>query len=134
MNSTRLDQLPYLCLKRIFAFLNLRDLAQCRAVNRQFKFYAEEEAVDELTVSDKRTWCSEWCKHWYQTGRPIDHGNSIRWRAFASANSSPFKLDQQLKFLNLDLSHENCLDFEILNTFKQLVHLGSHMRPCHCGV
>ena len=43
-----IDQLPHLCLKKIFSFLNLRDLIRFRAVNRQFKLYADEATVDEL--------------------------------------------------------------------------------------
>ena len=63
MEAVQFDQLPYL---KIFGFLKLRDLAKCRAVNRQFKDYAEI-AVDELAVSDERTQCSELCEHWYPT-------------------------------------------------------------------
>ena len=119
MDPVQFDQLPYLCLKKIFSFLNLCDLAKCRAVSRQFKAYAEETRVDKLVVGEKR-----WCQNWYQTGRPIDHGCSISLKAFASyLESTPFKLDQQLKFLHLQVDNRSDIRLEILNEFKQLRHL-----------
>ena len=42
MNTIQLDQLPYLCLKQIFGFLDPPGLVRCRKVNRQFKFIADE--------------------------------------------------------------------------------------------
>ena len=127
MDPVQFDQLPYLCLKKIFSFLNLRDLTTCRAVSRQFKAYAEEIGVDQLVVNVKGTRCKIWCQSWYQTGRPIDYKCSISPKAFASSlESSPFKLDQQLKFLHLHLNYliiRSDISLEILSEFKQLRHL-----------
>ena len=127
MNAIQLDQLPYLCLKKIFQFLSLQDLVECRAVSRQFKFYAEEARVDELVVTKGRIsyellHSCRHCKNWYLTERAINFQNSIGPNAFSSVQSSPFKLDQ-LKFLHIHLENAD-LDFEILNRyFKALVHL-----------
>ena len=123
MDAIQFDQLPYLCLRKIFAFLNLRDLIKCRATTRQFKFYADEAAVDELVVKDKEIECRRYCKHWYLTDRPIDFENSIGPNAFASVDSSSLKLDQQLKFLHIHLEDFASFDLKVLNGFKQLVHL-----------
>ena len=124
MKAIKFDQLPDLCLRKIIAFLNLRDRIKCRAVNRQFKFYADRAGVTELIVTDETTECGEWCKNWCQTDRPMDHGNLISPRAFASVKAPPFKLDQRLKFLHIHLDSD--LEFEHLNTFQQLVHLELH--------
>ena len=125
MDAFKFDQLPDLCLRRIFAFLSLRDRMICRAVNRQFKFYADETVVDELAVSNGSALCGSngQCNVWYLTGRAFDYGNSISWNAFSSVKSSSPKLDQQLKFLHVHLNVVTDFDFEILNAFKQLVHL-----------
>ena len=121
MGESQFDQLPDLCMRSIFRFLNLPSLANCRAVNHQFKFYAEQVGTDELVLND----CGRLRKgaKWWLTDRPIDSENSISLKAFIkSVRSSPFKLHQQLKFLHIQLKHAG-LDFKILNDFKQLVHL-----------
>ena len=119
------DQLPDLCLRKIFAFLNLRDLIKCRAVNRQFKYYADLANVDELVVQRGTSSCKgsfqSRCRNWYLTDRPIEFENSVSANAFASLKSSPLKLDQ-LKFLHVHLPSAS-VDFAILNGLKQLVHL-----------
>lgn len=125
MDELQFDQLPYLCMKRIFESLSLQDLVSCRAVNRHFKFYSDDAEIDELVVSGSRAPCKDGlkvCKHWYQTDRPIDFENSINLAAFSSVKSSCLKLDQHLKFLHI---HLVCADInvEILNSFQQLVHL-----------
>ena len=118
MDATKFDQLPDLCLRKVFAFLGLRDLVKCRAVNRQFKFYADRTKVTELVVGKRYPGQSG---IWYQTGKPIDSKNSISPKAFASAKSSPFKLDQQLKYLCI--CAESSAAFKFLNELKQLIHL-----------
>ena len=122
MDPIQLDQLPYLCLRKIFSFLNLRDLLRCRTVSRQLKEYADEARVDELVVSEKSTYCRSSCRTWYQTYRAIDRECSISARAFASLETSPIKLEH-LKFLHLHLAYGYDFDFELLNGFQQLVHL-----------
>ena len=126
MDAIQLDQLPDLCLRKIFALLSLRDRLRCRAVNRQFKYYADQTACDELVVSDSSTWCGDLsarCNVWYLTGRAIDRGNSISRNALSSARSSSLKLDQRLKFLHVHPKDAADFDFKTLNAFKQLVHL-----------
>ena len=127
MEPVQFDELPDVCLRKILGFLNLRDLVKFRAVSRQFKAYAEETPV-ELTVSDRRTSCGFWCE-WYDTDRQIELGSSISPNVFDSVRSS-LKLDQQLKFLHVHLQRTPAdFDIEILNTFKQLVHLELGLRP-----
>ena len=127
MDPIQIDQLPHLCLKKIFSFLNLRDLAKCRAVNRRFKFYAED-AVNELIVCNEKFECNS-CKTWYQTSRPIDHGSLVSPKVFASVDSSPFKLNE-LKFLHVHMSvYYNSSNYNLnslckhVNHFRQLEHL-----------
>ena len=119
MNAIQIDQLPDLCLKKIFRLLNLRDLAKCRAVSRQFKFYAEKAPVDELVVIGGS--CA-YCRDWYLTNKPIDFENTISLKAFKSVQSSPFELDQ-LQFLHIHLSAAADWDSKILNGFSRLAHL-----------
>lgn len=125
MNAIKLDQLPDLCLRKIFAFLGLRDLARCRSVTHQFKFYADLTKVDELVVQDNADSCRARyipeCKNWYLTDRPINFDNSVSPNAFECVKSSPLKLDQQLKFLQV--REEASFDLAILNCLTQLVHL-----------
>lgn len=127
MNAIKLDQLPHLCLEKIFTYLGLRDLIKCRAVSRQFKFYADGTGLDELVVRiEGQKNCGDiwgFCTNWYRTGRPINFGYSIGPSAFSSVKSSPFKLDQQLKFLHVHLKSTADLDFKLLSWFKQLVQL-----------
>ena len=118
--GVQLDQLPYLCLKKIFGFLNLRDRIKCRAVSRQFKEYADEAGIEELVVRKKQSECSKQCKTWYLTDRPIERGSAISPKAFDTARAPPFKLSEQLKYLHLHFDSK--VDFEFLNGFK-LVHL-----------
>lgn len=128
MNAVQIDQLPYLCLRKIFSFLELRDLSNCRAVNRLFKAYAEERTVGQLVVSDEGARCSDRDENWYQTDRPIQRQNSISRNAFVTMKSSPSELKQQmkqqLKFLHIHLEKPSAsFDFRLLNTLKALVHL-----------
>ena len=122
-----IDQLPHLCLKKIFSFLNLRGLISCRAVNRQFKFYADEATVDELIVRNEWCECSSWFEGCHQTYRRIDHESSLSPNAFAFASlkSSPFKLNEQLKYLHVHLGHRFDLNSlsKHLTDFRQLEHL-----------
>ena len=119
MNTIKFDQLPDLCLRKVFAFLGLRDLVRCRTVSRQFKFYADRTKLTELVVKGK-AWSKP--KNWLGTDRQIDSEHSITLKAFKSARSSPFKLDQQLKFLHI-WSRSNDSTYNALNGLKQLQHL-----------
>ena len=131
MNATKLDQLPDLCLRKIFAFLRLRDRVKCRAVCRLFKFYADETRVDELVVKswyssyDYDRSCSDYqgrCDVWYLTDRKIDFSNSISVVGFFSMRSS-LKLNQRLKFLHVHLGYPDDFDFKLFDDLNQLVHL-----------
>lgn len=104
--SMPLDQLPQLCLEKIFKSLSVPDLVRCRAVNRQFKVYADQAAVwvNKLVVNEE---------NWK---------NSISQKAFSSLKSSPFKLNH-LKFLNIDLQLISGPNYKMINSFKQLIHL-----------
>ena len=51
MDGSQFDLLLYLAKKHVFRFLNLGDLARCRAMCRLFKFYAADQGqMDELAV------------------------------------------------------------------------------------
>ena len=131
MGAFKFDQMPYLCMVEIFDFfsLSLFDLLRCRAVSRQFQFYADQArkpGIDELVVTDQALPlgpnCK--CKAWHSTNRPINFQNAINLTTFAFMRSSRIKLDQQLKFLHIHLKNVG-LDFQIwlLNHFAELVHL-----------
>lgn len=49
-SAIQLDQLPYLCLRKIFEFFDWQDLLKCRAVCRLFKFYADEAGAKRLIM------------------------------------------------------------------------------------
>lgn len=130
MNRFEFDQLPNVCLKKIFQLLDLRNLAKCRLVCRLFKFYADRAGADgnALVVNeDSKKWnkttntdCFK-CGNWPLPHRPINYRISINRKVFYFLKLSPLKLDQQLKFLFIDLSEG--LDFEMLNWFQGLVYL-----------
>lgn len=103
-NGSNLVQLPDLCMRKIFAFLDLRDLFKCRAVSRQFRFYAEEIVINQLVIADARRSCeTKFCKTWYLTEKPIDLRNSISWMAFSSLRPTPPKP----KFLHFQLTENS---------------------------
>lgn len=131
MNLPSIVQLPDLCLKKIFTHLGLQDLARCRRVCRLFKFYADQAEVHELVVfthNPIRFAYSNSFGNWYQTDKRIPSNNVISFEAFSTLNPSQFRLNQQLKFLCVDVRQISSnpdldLDFELLNAFKQLIHL-----------
>ena len=126
---TKFDQLPDLCLRKVFAFLSLPDLVKCRAVNRQFKHYADRTQVTELVATCSSRYIflpPDQSDNWYRTDRPIGFNDRISPKAFASAKSSTFKLDQQLKFLYVDL--KSSAAYEVLNSLTQLIHLEVHLK------
>ena len=132
MSRLTIDQLPDLCLRRIFSFLNFRDLNRCRAVCRLLKLYADQTEVTKLVVNTDRE-----NGIWYLTNRPIEFEGSISWEAFSTLNSPQserpgefqrFKLLQQVRFLNIWPPHRpkyyvEIMSTDFLNKFKQLVHL-----------
>lgn len=118
MDEVKLDQLPYLVMKKIFGSLDLRDLVRARAVCRQLKFYADQVEVHTLVVSEQG---KERFGYWHLTERSIDFEDSITWSEFRKIKQSQFNLKQQLKFLCIHLGKP--FDFRALNSFKQLVHL-----------
>ena len=127
MDVIRLDQLPDLCLRKLFAFLSLRSRAKCRSVCRLFKFYADETRVDELVVQYSRydSRCSDTfseCRVWYLTDRELDFRNSITQVGFSSMRCL-LKLNERLRFLHVHLGYSSSFDFKLLNDLKQLVHL-----------
>ena len=125
MDATKFDQLPDLCLRKIFSFLRLRDLAKFRTMNRRLKFHADRASVTDLVVREVKGFAGQ-SRNWFRTDRQIDLENSISLTAFKTAKSALFNhqpLDKQLKFLYISLLNENVLGFEILNSLTQLVHL-----------
>lgn len=123
-----IDQLPELCMRRIFRYLGVRDLTRCRAVCHLFKYYVDLIGLSELIVDKLKSSESEdyWnpTNYWYLTDRPIQCEDSIRWEVFASLRPSQFRLNEQLKFLCIhQLISFSDLDFQLLNGFEQLMHL-----------
>ena len=121
MDVIQFDQLPYLCLKKIFGYLNLRDRVKARAVNRHFKFFADQ--LDELVVNlneKGKGACA--CRYWQKTDRPINRKNQICPEAIQSVKTS---FNQHLKFLHIHLRNTSDpdVDFNILNDLQQLIHL-----------
>ena len=115
-------QVPYLAMKNIFKFLGLRDLARCRAVCRQFKFYADEIEIDRLVVNDyKSTSGTRTLEPWYLTERSIDVQFLITRNEFFAIGRSQFRLGQ-LKFLFIQLDQAFCFS-TFCNQFKGLIHL-----------
>ena len=130
MEPVKFDQLPYLCLKKIFGFLDLRDLARCRAVSRQFKYYVEQEStVDELAVFPGSRFTID--KPKYLTDRPIERASLISRKALESVRLWLPKLEKQVKFLHLCESTHSSFDFdsEFANRFQQLQYL--RVDPMH---
>ena len=125
MDPIQFDQLPDLCLRKIFTFLSLRDLVRCRTVNRQFKHYADRTQVTELVVYGERGYSMHYYKFkkWFETDRSIDFESAISMDTLKFAKSSHFNLNQKLKFLHLSVSKDSYSAFRALGSLKQLVHL-----------
>ena len=121
MDPIQFDQLPDLCLRKVFSFLSIRDLARCRAVSRQFKFYADHTKVTELVVQTNRRG-NNLCKKWFRTNSSIDFDGAISLNTFESVKSTPFKLDQ-LKFLHITGKLSSDAIYTALNDLQQLIHL-----------
>ena len=123
MNPIQFDQLPDLCLRKVFAFLGLRDLVRCRAVNRQFKSYADRIQVRELVV------CPSYCvdyvkdKNWFETNRSIDLEGAISLNALKKSAKSPFKLNQQVTCLYFYTTEDSYSALRTVGSLKQLIHL-----------
>ena len=132
MEAVQFDQLPDLCLRKIFGFLKLRDRANCRAVNRQFKFYAEQIRVDELIVKEapyfgpkgvvmKPTPLFEFYDRHNQR-EVVCRASTITSDQLEMARSSPFKLDQlKSLFLYTEVDFDSVL--KLFSGLKQLEHL-----------
>lgn len=126
MSGLSLNQLPDLCLRRIFSFLNLHDLNRCRAVCRLFKLFADQTGVQELYVYYYAGYQRE-C--WHLTDRPMERGDTIPWNKFSTLNSRKYKLGefqmrllQQVKFLCVCPPNRRMYT-DVLNEFKQLIQL-----------
>ena len=119
MSQLAIDQLPDLCLRKIFRYFGLRDLARCRSVNHLFKFYADQAEVRELVVGEYST--NRHPNNWYLTDKPIESADRIRWKAFACLKTS--QLRQQLKFLRITWFEANDSSLKLLNGLEQLIHL-----------
>lgn len=119
MSGFQFDQLSYLVMKQIFLLLSLPELVRCRAVCRQFKFYADQAEVHRLVVSDEHKRRTPRC--WHLNARPIDYKGSIGWSEFAHLKPTQFNLNRQLKFLHICV--KRTFSLAILCRFEQLVHL-----------
>ena len=124
MSKLAIDQLPDLCLKEIFRFLKVKDLARCRQVCRLFKFYADRRETKELIVHG---YCSQFSglyhENWYPIDLPVEWESAISRRAFESLQRSQHQLLQQLRFLfihSFEVTHSN---LQLLNALQQLLSL-----------
>ena len=117
MSQLSIDQLPDLCLRKIFGFLKLRDLARCRSVSHLFNYYANKIPARELVV---HSWNGYNPSRWYLSERPIESGSEISQRAFDSLQTSQLQLLKQLKFLYV-YSFRSA-DLEFLNSCERLEH------------
>ena len=120
MSQLAIDQLPELCLKKIFGYFGPKDLAKCKAVNRRFKLYADQLGIPELIVRVYNP-KEEYPCRWYLTDRRIEWKHSINRQEFKSIQTLQPQLRQQLKFLFID-SFE-VTDLEFINGCKHLEHL-----------
>lgn len=123
MSEPTIDQLPYLCLMRIFRCLGWRELVQCRAVCRLFKLYSDQTDLELVVNKSCRPVAKKTRKVWYLTDRPIDYRSSIRWKTFSSIKPSHVWPFQNLRTLHLDLDEITDFDCSFLNEFVQLTHL-----------
>ena len=124
MDAIQFDQLPDLCMRKILAFLSLRDLLKCRVVNRQLKAYADSTQVTELVVDWERRYGEPYYVsfNWFGKVRQFDFEGAISLDASKFAKLSLFKLNQRLKFLNIHLRNNESI-YMILNNLEQLIHL-----------
>lgn len=121
MSQLEIVQLPDLCLKCIFDFFDLRNLARCREVCRLFKFYADQADVHELAVDE--TEYASYDLEWHWTGLPVNPENYVRWYELSAPEPPQLRLHQQLKSLCIHQRFDFDLDLVLLNNFKGLIHL-----------
>lgn len=125
MSGLTIDQLPDLCLRRIFSFLSWCTLRRCRTVCSLFKFYADQTEVTKLYV------IITYPRRGNPGTRPIDTKNTLSFNKFSTLNPFQYKLTesqirllQQVKFLHVTPPDRNRTMYtDVLNQFKQLVQL-----------
>ena len=125
MDRSAIERLPDLCLRKIFGYLDGRDLARCRRVCGLFKFYVNQIATLELVVREptqQPTERDQTCR-WHLSDRPIEGDDAISWQAFESLRTSRPRLRQQLTFLWIDRFQATYSNGQLLNAFQELVHL-----------
>ena len=111
MSQLAIDQLPDLCLRKIFSYFGLRDLTSSRAVCRLFKFYADQAKVHELVV----IWndidisqffpISQLFPNYTKTRPSTCPDNIISMKAFKSLKTSQFGPHQQVHSLDIYLEY-----------------------------
>lgn len=116
-----LDQLPYLCLDAIFERLDYKSVLNCRLVCKLFKNFADATKFSELIVSDEIERSRD---VWYHTGGLIYLSTAIGTNLFvASLTSSPFKLDETVKCLYLNIKHSREFFLVLLGQMQNLEQL-----------
>ena len=115
-----LDQLPIELYQLIFGYLDLVEVSTCRLVSKKLNEVVKVFRVRELSFYD---WERYRRSFWYHDGKPIYPCNSLSVSKVAVLNSTSIDLRylKRLCFCN----KVNCgeLHLEVLNKFKQLVHL-----------
>lgn len=116
MSQLRVKELPLpdLCMRHIFKYLGVRDLASCRAVNRQFRYYAIKQRITKLDLAlNPRN----------RVNRVnINRSDSVNLKTFKTIKRR-FKLDKYLQFLRVFLRGIN---EKILNSLNGLIYLEMH--------
>lgn len=124
IDQLTVDQLPDLCLRKIFSLIGLRDLVTCRTVCSLFKCYADHVMIRELVVADYKRQCEGPldAKCWHSTKRSIDFHNSLSRKTLFRYDLLKTVLNQHVRFLCVFL-HELAGNCELINGFEQLLHL-----------
>lgn len=117
MNQLSILSLPDLCKREIFGFLGLRTLVKCRAVNREFKYYADQVKIRNLLVIQVSRFGLPCGNQQFESGFP----DVISWAEFSSMKS--FSRLDQLKSLKIVIDSDTEFDLALLDSFKNLVHL-----------
>ena len=123
MSQLAIDQLPDLCLRKIFRFLKVKDLARCRQVCRLFEFYADQRKTKELVVHGYYSHYGGNHENWYPTNRPVEWESAISRRAFESLQRSQHQMLEQLRFLWIDYFQATNSNLQLLNGLQQLLSL-----------
>ena len=117
-----MDSLPIELIPFIFQHLSLKDLAQCRATCKKFRYFADRTKLSELFINDEDELIT-FANKWHYTNREINAKNIINISDFHLLGTFPFDLTSISRLvINFSRPYYK-FDVNFVNELKNLVQL-----------